>query len=177
MAADAENTQRLAKEIDDRRIHLRLQWDEVASRAGISVPHLRRIRNGQARISPIVARGLEETLGWRNGSIQAILGGGRPTPIDDRSGTATVRLSDEAISRDDLTVHITDEPEPSTPPGTPEGFSDGPLGTRERVIWDGDEPWQRRWGAIQLIRGGTTPLLRGRQDRSQDQGEGKRRGA
>lgn len=66
--------------MDTRRIELRLRWQHVADRAGISLSHLKRIRNGKSPINDFVARGVEDALQWEPGSVAAIEAGDAPMP-------------------------------------------------------------------------------------------------
>ena len=74
--------------IDERRQQLGMTWAEVATEAKITVETLRAIRRGKNEPSPLTKRGLERALRWRNGSIDAIYSGRRPTP-EDASTQAT----------------------------------------------------------------------------------------
>lgn len=75
---ERDHVQRLADLMDQRRVALRLRWEDVADEAGISTAFLRKIRSGQTA-SPLTLAKLETALGWAPGSISAILGGGVPT--------------------------------------------------------------------------------------------------
>lgn len=69
--------ERLAEEMDDRRVELRLEWEEVAVAAGISVATLRRIRRG-ASLTKDSAAAVERGLHWLPGSVAAIERGEPP---------------------------------------------------------------------------------------------------
>ncbi|GAA3078233.1 hypothetical protein [Streptosporangium carneum] len=64
---------RLEKAMNERRNDLRLKWQEVAERAKISVPTLKRIRNGPGPVTAWAARGLEVALSWPQGEVFRIL--------------------------------------------------------------------------------------------------------
>lgn len=70
---------RLTAAIDARRLQLRMEWGELAVKAEMSTAHLRRIRKGEASVTPLMAARLEDALGWTRGSIEAIESGGEPT--------------------------------------------------------------------------------------------------
>lgn len=89
---------RLADLMDARRRDLRLTWDEVATRAGINRETLRQIRNGNGDIRPLSKTGIEDALEWERGSVDAILAGSEPTPIEPRH----VALSDQGTAGDVL---------------------------------------------------------------------------
>lgn len=74
--------QKLAGEMEERRRQLRVNWTEVARRAGKSPQNLLRIRNGEISVTDDAAEGIDEALYWRPGSVHAILAGGEPDPMD-----------------------------------------------------------------------------------------------
>jgi transcriptional regulator with XRE-family HTH domain len=84
--------------MDDRRAELgrterRLTWERVADRAGLSVALLRNIRAGTAPITKDSKIGIERALDWARGSVDAILAGGEPSPLDEptrESGPVTL---------------------------------------------------------------------------------------
>lgn len=71
--------------LNRRRIHLRMNWREVADAAGISYTALRAIRRGEYRPTELTARGLDEALQWTSGSVYAILDGSPPEALEDAS--------------------------------------------------------------------------------------------
>lgn len=81
MTTDQQPRERLTARMETRRVALRLQWGEVATRAGISTAHLRRIRNDESPLTPLVKASLEDALQWAHGSIDAILEGGDPVEV------------------------------------------------------------------------------------------------
>lgn len=68
--------------MNERRLGLRMNWREVATAAGISYEALRAIRRGDYKPTELTARGLDEALQWRPGSVLSILDGGVATPIE-----------------------------------------------------------------------------------------------
>lgn len=76
-----EPFERLDDAMNRRRIHLRMNWREVADAAGISYTALRAIRKGDYRPTELTARGLDDALQWAPGSVYAILDGGDPSPL------------------------------------------------------------------------------------------------
>ncbi|MEU1736514.1 hypothetical protein [Streptosporangium sp. NPDC020145] len=73
MEPEDDARQRLAEAMDDRRQDLRLKWQDVAAKANISVPTLKRIRSGPGLITDWAARGLEKALEWPQGEVARIL--------------------------------------------------------------------------------------------------------
>lgn len=77
----AEARDRLSRLMGSRRADLRLQWSEVAERAGLTREGLLNIRKGTGDIRPLSKRGIEDALQWASGSVDAILAGGEPSPL------------------------------------------------------------------------------------------------
>lgn len=67
--------------MDDRRTQLRLGWDAVATQAGITRQTLFNLRRGGGSHTA-TRRSVERVLRWESRSIDAILAGGQPTPIE-----------------------------------------------------------------------------------------------
>lgn len=74
--------ERLDALMNERRLELGMRWNNVASDADISVAALRAIRNGDYRAGELTARHIEDALRWQHGSIQAVLDGGEPIPLE-----------------------------------------------------------------------------------------------
>lgn len=74
--------QQLDKAMNDRRLQLRMTWNDLAKAAGISDVTLRAIRRGDNQPSPLTRRRIEDALQWTHGSIEAVLADGEPTPIE-----------------------------------------------------------------------------------------------
>jgi transcriptional regulator with XRE-family HTH domain len=72
---------RLGQAMEQRRIALRMAWQDVAKAANLSVAGLGAIRRGERSPMPLTRRKLEDALRWQAGSIEAIQAGGDPTPI------------------------------------------------------------------------------------------------
>lgn len=92
MTTHPSSSRRLADKMDQRRIALRLEWREVADRAGISAAHLRNFRNGQGTLSDLRKASLEDALQWQQGSLNRISQGGDPVEVASVSGTASLVL-------------------------------------------------------------------------------------
>ncbi|HEY3925239.1 MAG TPA: hypothetical protein VGL75_11820 [Acidothermaceae bacterium] len=71
--------QRVGRIVKERRERLRLSQEEVKSRGGPSTTNMTAIENGARDFSTYTGRtiaGLEDALGWEQGSIDRILEGG-----------------------------------------------------------------------------------------------------
>lgn len=93
---------RLADVMNQRRRQLRMQWIDVAERAGMGVQNLLRIRTGQIGISEKAADGIDDALGWEPGSVEKILNGGKPTPLG--GNTAEGKPSGAGADESDLSA-------------------------------------------------------------------------
>lgn len=80
----------LAAAMEQRRIDLRLRWEEIAAMAGISTAHLRKFRRGEGGLGAVATARLEEALEWAPGSLRSIESGLDPLPLQRN---ATVRPS------------------------------------------------------------------------------------
>lgn len=79
---DETPRERLARLMDERRADLELNWQEVADTAGLTREGLRKIRYGTRAMQTDSKVGLERALRWKRGSVNAILAGGDPTPVE-----------------------------------------------------------------------------------------------
>ncbi|MEU8199423.1 hypothetical protein AB0C10_37130 [Microbispora amethystogenes] len=91
-----------------RADQLRMKWDVIAKRAGMSVAHLRRIRKGETPITPPMAAGLEAALKLQPGSIDDLLSGGTLTPLPDVGPSLAQLLVERGIATPDE-VTLADE--------------------------------------------------------------------
>ncbi|MFI7642422.1 hypothetical protein [Nonomuraea sp. NPDC049400] len=96
MTTDQQPRERLTARMETRRVALRLQWGEVATRAGMSTAHLRRIRNGESPLTPLMQSALEDALQWARGSIGAILEGGDPVEVAVATGVSSLAATGHA---------------------------------------------------------------------------------
>ncbi|HLL34235.1 MAG TPA: helix-turn-helix transcriptional regulator [Streptomyces sp.] len=74
--------ERLDAAMEARRVDLGLNWKQLAGKAGIAYETLRAIRRGTFAPSAVNQRRLENALGWRPGSIAAVMKGGVPELAD-----------------------------------------------------------------------------------------------
>lgn len=81
--------ERLSDAMRERGIRLGKRWVQIAKDAGITTSALGAIRRGEYRPSPHTAAALDDALGWKPGSVEAILDGGEPS-----SAPPTARISD-----------------------------------------------------------------------------------
>lgn len=83
--------ERLAQELNKRRLELGLHWVDITSAARITDSALRAIRRGDYPPSELTARKLEDAVHWLPGSVNAILDSGEPTGLEQTA--ASVRAS------------------------------------------------------------------------------------
>lgn len=76
--------ERLSNAVDERRLSLGKTWAEVATEAGITTETLRALRRGINEPNVLTKRGIERALGWKHGSVSAILDGGAPEVDSER---------------------------------------------------------------------------------------------
>jgi len=83
MSTESEQERRklLDKAMNRRRVDLGLRWNEVADRAGMTYGNLHKIRSGATTLTDLAVRGIERALQWPPGSVEGILAGGDPTPL------------------------------------------------------------------------------------------------
>ena len=74
----ADDRQRLAAFVRERRTALGLSQEQVAAAGGPSSATQRKIENGHHGSYPATQRRLETALGWEHGSARRILDGGDP---------------------------------------------------------------------------------------------------
>jgi len=87
MARLTGDWQRAGRYIADRRAELRLTQEQVQALGGPSPASQRLIETGKREsIQAASAGGYEKALRWESGSLRAILGEGRPTPLPDLIG-------------------------------------------------------------------------------------------
>lgn len=78
-----EPHRRLDQAMNARRIELGLNWRDIAERAEVSYESLRRIRKGDYRPSTLAAHRLDAALKWARGSVEKVLDGGNPIPLEN----------------------------------------------------------------------------------------------
>lgn len=87
--------EKLDAALNERRLDLRMEWNEVAAALGISPRSLLDIRRGRSGPRELTARAMDDWLGWAPGSVRQVLAGGDPTP---RRETAD-QIADEVDTR------------------------------------------------------------------------------
>lgn len=75
--------ERLDAAMAARADELGMGWVDIADEAGIRVETLRSLRRGNNQPSRTTKRKLDRALGWKLGSIDAVLAGGDPTPLQE----------------------------------------------------------------------------------------------
>lgn len=98
--------ERLARLMEDRRRELGLTWDEIAFRGSTHAETLRQVRKGERRIRPITRRAIEVGFAWTEGSVERILQGGDPTPVQPSLGHAG---SHDQEDRDQRIAHLAED--------------------------------------------------------------------
>ena len=93
-----ESPHRLDAAMDARRLDLHLSWRDVAREADISYETLRAVRRGENSPSPLTTRDIERALHWAAGSVDAVLGGSDPDPLEGASTTCTPQNGGAATS-------------------------------------------------------------------------------
>lgn len=71
------NAEDLNRRMNPRRLELHLRWNQVATRAGMDVANLRRIRNGEIALTEFAGAGLDRALEWPDGTAWATYHGAR----------------------------------------------------------------------------------------------------
>lgn len=79
----SEPRTRLDQAMNARSLELKKRWVHIAKEADITTSALSGIRRGEYKPSAHTARALEDALHWAHGSIEQILAGGEPTPLED----------------------------------------------------------------------------------------------
>lgn len=87
---------RLDALMNARRLQLGMDWQDVADVARIRTQTLRVVRQGGNEPSDKTKYGLEVALRWEPGSVDAVLGGGDPTPTE---GQAEQAVADPAAAQ------------------------------------------------------------------------------
>lgn len=77
-----ESRQRVHDSMTARRDELGMSQQDLANAAGVGLSSVGRLERGQI-IAPKIEKRIEEALGWRRGSIDAIRAGREPTLLDE----------------------------------------------------------------------------------------------
>ncbi len=111
MAPQSEARRHLAALMDERRLELRLTWQEVADHGGVSLRALSNARTGDVEIRPLTQAGIEAGLQWDQGSIELVLAGGNPVPLGAASEPLPPRTGLPADEDDDDVLAALEIPE------------------------------------------------------------------
>jgi DNA-binding Xre family transcriptional regulator len=87
----------LRQHIEERADELGMNLDDLAEASGLHPETIRRVRKGRARIAVSTRRALEKALEWQPGSINAILAGGQPMPIEANEPQAYMATTDGGL--------------------------------------------------------------------------------
>lgn len=85
---------RLAAEMEARRLDLGLSWREVATRAGLSYEMVMKLRTRATSARPLTLRKADTGFGWEPGSSERILNGGEPVPVAETPADGELRPLD-----------------------------------------------------------------------------------
>jgi len=77
MPSTPDPRQRLAEQMEARRLELGLRWQDVAEAAGVSLKTLHSARTGKD-VAPLTRRSIAEGLQWTPDSVDRILAGADP---------------------------------------------------------------------------------------------------
>lgn len=77
-----DTTTRLADAMEQRRVELGYEWEDICRLADVSSTFLRKFRRGASGARPLTKVRIEDALAWKRGSIDAVLAGGQPDPVD-----------------------------------------------------------------------------------------------
>ena len=101
MTADTNALTRLGEYVERRIAELGLEYAAVCRASGFSDETLSKIRKGSVHARPATYRKLERALLWEQGSVDAVLSGGEPTPLTSDASTAIENTADRhAPTRD-----------------------------------------------------------------------------
>lgn len=106
MTTQPEARQRLAALMDERRLDLRLTWQEVAERGSVSLRALANARTGDSEIRPLTQRGIEAGLHWTPGSVAEILAGSAPTPREALGARTGIPVIDQASEAEQVAPYM-----------------------------------------------------------------------
>jgi len=93
--------QRLAEQMDARRLELGMRWQDVAAEAGVSLKTLYSVRTGEGGVTGLTQGKVEKGLRWGPGSVESILGGGDPVPLPQAGPPPDAPPSPDGEPRDD----------------------------------------------------------------------------
>lgn len=93
-----------------RRLELGITWADVAKTAGVSYEALRKLRSGPFGPRELTDAKISRALGWKPGSIAAILGGGTPAmaAADTGAEPAAVTVLRQALSAPERVIMDSD---------------------------------------------------------------------
>ena len=80
---DPDARDRLASEMEARRLDLGFTWRDVAERAALSYEMVMKLRTRVTSVRPLTLRKLDAGLRWSGGSAEEILNGGKPAELDE----------------------------------------------------------------------------------------------
>jgi transcriptional regulator with XRE-family HTH domain len=93
--------ERLAEQMDERRLDLGMSWQAVARAAGLSPRTLQDIRSGAGTPRRDTLRKIDAALAWIPGSAETALAGGDPRPRSGSPEAEQLRREAAAMSADE----------------------------------------------------------------------------
>jgi hypothetical protein len=93
---------RLDSAMNERRLELRLRWNQVAERAEMTPGNLHKIRRGHISLTELAKTGLENALQWPRGHIDQLVESWRsepPAPFTDLQQIALDKYRHEYLPK------------------------------------------------------------------------------
>ncbi|RPK56184.1 anaerobic benzoate catabolism transcriptional regulator [Streptomyces sp. ADI96-02] len=97
----SEDYEALGRAVREARIRQGMTQTQLAEVAGVSRATLQNLERG-GRLRSLNLVKIESVLGWAPGSVQALLEGGAPSPIEEMPeavGASSVTLSEEELAQ------------------------------------------------------------------------------
>ncbi|WP_189059652.1 hypothetical protein [Longimycelium tulufanense] len=102
--------ERLADAMERRRLELRMRWKDVAAAGDIAYETLRAIRKGKGdEIRGLTKVAIETALRWAPGSVDVILSGGEPTPLEQPQPPSFPVNAADPVERDIWAITVLPE--------------------------------------------------------------------
>lgn len=111
--SDTQDWQRLSEAVRERRETLGMTQQDVQAAGGPAVATMRILEGArQENYRGVILSRLEKALRWTPGSVQRVLGGGDPTPIEDMHSGPAMRPGDAGMKLQVVDTHT------NSPPGS-----------------------------------------------------------
>ncbi|GGM64347.1 hypothetical protein GCM10012275_38660 [Longimycelium tulufanense] len=110
MLTERNPRERLADAMERRRLELRMRWKDVAAAGDIAYETLRAIRKGKGdEIRGLTKVAIETALRWAPGSVDVILSGGEPTPLEQPQPPSFPVNAADPVERDIWAITVLPE--------------------------------------------------------------------